>query len=130
MNVLSKLSLVLGVAITFLAPNASQAFDPPRRDWSHRDRIDYRHHHDGLRITTVGYRSPAAYAGLERGDVIIEVDGRDVDRPEELHRALHRTGSRGVLTVLDNRSGRIREVRVNPDRGHIGVNVVPVRFHR
>lgn len=116
------LSLALTALSVFAVPAISQAFDPPYRyGWQ----TGYRHIHQrhGLRINSVAWRSPAFYAGLERGDIILEVDGRNVRHPEQLHQALHRTGMRGVLTVRDARTGRIRDVRVYPSNGHIGVTL-------
>jgi S1-C subfamily serine protease len=99
-----------------------QAHDPP-----HRGRfpppIALRH---GLEVTRVLPGSPAALAGLERGDVIFEVDGRKVRTPDELHRALHQTGHRGVLTVRDIRTGRYLKVHIFTRGGHIGVSVTPL----
>ncbi len=123
MNTITKCTLALGVAALLSFPASSQAYDPfPRDHW-----VGHQYHH-GLQITTVSRHSPAAHAGLECGDIIFEVDGRRVDQPEELHRALHRTGYRGVLTVRDARTGRFREVRVYPQAGHIGVNVARIVF--
>lgn len=119
---LRLLSLALAALSFFAVPAISQAFDPPyRQGWQ----SGYRHIHQrhGLRINSVAWRSPAFYAGLERGDIILEVDGREVRHPEQLHQALHRTGVRGVLTVRDARTGRIRDVRVYPSNGHIGVTL-------
>ena len=118
MNTLAKLTLALGaIAISFL-PAKVQAYDPP-----HRDFIGHHHHHHGMRITSVAFRSPAHRAGLERGDVILEVDGQDVRTGEQLHRALHRTGFRGVLTVWDARHRHVHQVQVFPSGGHIGITV-------
>ena len=116
------LSLALTALSVFAVPAITQAFDPPYR---HGWQSGYRHIHQrqGLRINSVAWRSPAFYAGLERGDIILEVDGRNVRHPEQLHQALHHTGMRGVLTVRDARTGRIRDVRVYPSNGHIGVTL-------
>lgn len=124
MNAIAKLSLALGASLFLIFPASTQAFDPPHRsEWSY-----HHHHYQGLKITSIAYRSPAQRAGLERGDVILEVDGRDVVTGEALHRALHHTGFRGTLTVRDARTGRINRVQVYPDAGHIGVTVAPVAW--
>jgi S1-C subfamily serine protease len=124
---LRLLSLALASLCVLSVPVASQAFDPPYRQSWH---AGYWHIHQryGLRINSVAWRSPAFYAGLERGDIILEVDGRKVRYPEQLHQALHRTGVRGVLTVRDARTGRIRDVRVYPSNGHIGVTLSPISY--
>jgi len=124
MNRLAKFTLVLGAAVLMYLPAQIQAIEPAfDRHYSHLHRV-----RQGLRITLVSARSPAALARLECGDVIVAVDGRAMCNPDDLHRALHATGYRGVLTVRDARSGRLHQVRVYPERGHIGVNVVPVVF--
>jgi len=124
MNRLAKLTLVLGAAALMYLPTQIQAIEPAF------DRHSFHHDHvrQGLRITQVSFRSPAALARLECGDVIVAVDGRQMCKPEDLHQALHATGYRGVLTVRDARTGRFREVRVYPAHGHIGVNVVSTSF--
>lgn len=112
-------SIALSSLLAAFPSSSAFAHDPPHRHsaWGHYL------HHQGLRITSVAYRSPASRAGLERGDVILEVDGDDIYTGDQLHRALHRTGYRGVLTVRDGRSGRIHRVQVLPVGGHIGITV-------
>lgn len=120
MNAITKLTLALGAAALLAFPASTQAIDPPyRTHWVEPQRF----HSEGVRITSVAYRSPAARAGLERNDIILEVDGRDVCNGDELHRALHATGFRGLLTVRDARTGRIQRVQVFPDHGHIGITL-------
>lgn len=124
MNRFAKFSLVLGAAVLMYLPTQIQAIEPAfDRNYSHHNYV-----RQGLRITLVTARSPAAMARLECGDVIVAVDGRAMCNPDDLHRALHATGYRGLLTVRDARTGHIHQVRIYPDRGHIGVNVVPVAF--
>lgn len=123
MNKIVKLALALGALAIFTVPSSIQAYEPPDRDFIGHH---HHHHHQGLRITSVAVRSPASRAGLERGDVILEVDGQDIQTGDQLHRALHRTGYRGMLTVRDARSGRIHRVQVFPADGHIGVTVAKV----
>ncbi|HQR05365.1 MAG TPA: PDZ domain-containing protein [Gemmatales bacterium] len=124
MNRFAKFTLVLGAAVLMYLPTQIQAIEPAfNRNYSHHNYV-----RQGLRITLVTARSPAAMARLECGDVIVAVDGRAMCNPDDLHRALHATGYRGMLTVRDARTGHIHHVRVYPDRGHIGVNVVPVAY--
>lgn len=121
MTTLAKLTLVLSVSILPLVPATSQAHDSFRWDPPGR----YHHFRHGVRITSVAFRSPAAFAGLECGDVILEVDGRDIHNYEQLHTSLHRTGYRTALTVRDAHTGRVRVVQVFPHHGHIGITVTP-----
>ncbi|MFT3879821.1 MAG: hypothetical protein QM703_09195 [Gemmatales bacterium] len=80
----------------------------------------------GSRWYPQGRRLPLAR--LECGDVIVAVDGKQMCNPDDLHRALHATGHRGILSVRDARTGRFHDVRVYPRHGHIGVNVTPIVF--
>lgn len=121
MTTLAKLILALGVSILPLVPATTQAHDSFRWDPPGR----YHHFRHGVRITSVAYRSPASFAGLDRGDIILEVDGRDIHNYEQLHNSLHLTGYRGELTVRDRRTGRVRIVQVFPQHGHIGITVSP-----
>lgn len=125
MNAITKLTLALGTAALLAFPASSQAFDPPfRTEWNQPQHF----HREGLRVISVGFHSPAARAGLERGDVILQVDGKIVRNFDQLHNALHRTGFRGTLTVRDARTGRVNLIRVFPVNGHIGITVIPAAF--
>ena len=122
MNRLVSLTLALVTTSWIALPTNTQAHEPPVYG------LPAYHQHHGLRISSVSYFSPAARAGLERGDAILEVDGRKVRTPEDLHQLLHATGQRGMLTVRDARTGRVRDVRVFPIHGHIGVSVSPILY--
>src|SRR5690242_15067963 len=78
-----KYTLVVGATlftIMGLATVPAQAIDPPQIRPIARPVIYPR----GLEVTRVAPGSPAALAGLERGDVIIAVDRQGVRSPEEL----------------------------------------------
>ncbi|MFO0815865.1 MAG: PDZ domain-containing protein [Gemmatales bacterium] len=123
MNRLAKYLLVFGLVASPALAVSATAHEPWRDGFQHRN-----HPREGLRVTSVVRFSPAARAGLDRGDIILEVDGRDVNHPEELHRLLHRTGQRAVLKVWDDETRRVRIVHVFPRDGHIGVTLQAVRF--
>ena len=59
----------------------------------------------GVVVATVEERSPAAAAGIERGDVLTQVDGRDVRSEEEFEQRVqdHAQGER--VTVTRRRDG-------------------------
>ena len=59
----------------------------------------------GLLVTNVDASGPAAEAGIQRDDVIMEVNRQPVHNATELSAALRRTGNRPAL-VLVNRDGR------------------------
>jgi len=68
----------------------------------------------GVLIADVTPNSPAAAAGLERGDVIIEAAGKHVTSPEALVALVHkmRVGTPLLLLVERNRRTRYATVRV------------------
>jgi S1-C subfamily serine protease len=57
--------------------------------------------------------SPAAQSGIRQGDLITEVNGRNVDSMRDFYRALNERGDRGdELTVI--RQDRTLERRITP----------------
>ena len=74
--------------------------------------------HSGVRkgvvVATVEPRSPAATAGLVRGDVIVKIDGREVASTDEFEGRIadHQSGDDLRLTVSGDEDGAIREVTV------------------
>lgn len=66
----------------------------------------------GVRVTRVLPQSPAAQAGIEPGDTILEVDGRRVGTPQQLIAAIesNQAGETAELAVLSG--GRERSVPV------------------
>jgi serine protease Do len=67
----------------------------------------------GLVVKNVDQTGPAADAGVERGDVIVQVNQQPVRSQAELQAALGRTGSRPVL-LLVNRRGTTIFLTVRP----------------
>ena len=68
----------------------------------------------GVVVLTVEPKSPAAAAGLVRGDVIMKIDGREVATADEFEGRIadHQTGDDLHLTVSSDEDGSIREVTV------------------
>jgi S1-C subfamily serine protease len=66
-----------------------------------------------LKVTRVEPGTLAAAAGLEPGDIIVAANGAPVVGPEELVRAVRRSGPQLELTVRDSRTGRNTPVHVN-----------------
>jgi serine protease Do len=68
----------------------------------------------GVIIATVEPRSPAAIAGLVRGDVILKIDGHEVASTDEFEGRIsaHPPGDELALTVSGDEDGRIRDVTV------------------
>ena len=64
----------------------------------------------GLLVRGVEDDSPGARAGLERGDLIVELDGKPLERIDDLYAALDATGGAielGVLRGTDRRDVRV-----------------------
>ncbi|KUJ80873.1 serine protease [Ruegeria marisrubri] len=61
----------------------------------------------GVVVTSIDPDSPAAKAGLRRGDVIVQFGGRPVDDPAELKEALDSEASDPVLVLIDRGGNRI-----------------------
>jgi serine protease Do len=68
----------------------------------------------GVLVETVMDRSPASRAGLEVLDIILEIDGDPVQKPNEIQNAvaLKSPGERVTLTILRNRRERNIEVEL------------------
>jgi serine protease Do len=70
----------------------------------------------GLVITDVSPDSRAADAGLQEGDVIVEVNRQAVQSADELRAAVRKTTNRPVLLLVE-RDGRTLFVTVRPNNG-------------
>jgi len=90
----------LGVSIQDLTPELASQFGLPEPK--------------GVLVSDVLDASPAKRAGLERGDVIVEYDGKPVETPTQLRNAVARTpvGKKAVLKVIRDRRPRTVEITV------------------
>jgi serine protease Do len=70
----------------------------------------------GLVITDVSPDSRAADAGLQEGDIIVEVNRQAVQSVDELRAAVRKTTNRPVLLLVE-RDGRTLFVTVRPNNG-------------
>jgi Do/DeqQ family serine protease len=70
----------------------------------------------GLVITDVSPDSRAADAGLQEGDIIVEVNRQAVQSVDELRAAVRKTTNRPVLLLVE-RNGRTLFVTVRPNNG-------------
>ena len=70
----------------------------------------------GVVVAEIESDSPAASAGLERGDVIVRVDGHDVHSREEFDQRVdaHSEGERATLTLRRDGREQDHEVRLTP----------------
>ena len=62
----------------------------------------------GARITRIIDGSPADDAGLEKGDVIVEFDGRTIRGPRALSKAIERADAGERIEIRVKRDGRVR----------------------
>ncbi|HEX8499412.1 MAG TPA: PDZ domain-containing protein [Pyrinomonadaceae bacterium] len=82
----------------------------------------------GVLVSSVEADSPAEKAGLKAGDVVTEVDGKQVEGVDDLVRALG-AKEEGDVTLTVVRDRRQRSVRVTPERRRSpGVNFAPGSF--
>ncbi len=83
-------------------------------------------------ITSVVPGSPAAEAGLQRHDVVLQIDGRQVHTPEELRIEVEQRAGKSVRLLVD-RESQLLELSVTPRRpedtpqgqGAMGVSIGP-----
>ena len=79
----------------------------------------------GVLINSVEANSPAEKAGLKAGDVVTEADGKQVEDPDDLVRALG-AKQEGEVTLTVVRDRNRRTVRVTPERRQApGAGVLP-----
>jgi S1-C subfamily serine protease len=67
----------------------------------------------GFWITGVQPYSPAVYAGLRAGDVIVRVNDRLIHSEAALNQALHAAGRRARLLVRNQATGELRYTWIN-----------------
>ena len=68
-----------------------------------------------VRVTEVREGSPAAKAGIEKGDVILDADGTPASDATQLEAAVQKSGTVLTLKVLDPRTRREVPVQVHFD---------------
>ena len=73
----------------------------------------------GVAVADVLEGSPAAERGIRRGDIILQIDGADVDQPEAAVQAIRqalRKDGKAVLLLVKNQRGQ-RFVALQKARG-------------
>jgi serine protease Do len=87
------------------------AIQPLDRDLAEALGIDQGH---GVLVADVTANSPARTAGIERGDVILSVDGREVKSTGELRNiiASHQAGSKVTVSVIHDKKHQDIEVEL------------------
>ncbi|MFP4565674.1 MAG: Do family serine endopeptidase [Spirochaetaceae bacterium] len=78
-----------------------------------RERLDIGRRQSGVIVRAAVQGSPTAQSGVRQGDLITEVNGRDVESMQDFYRALNEDGERGDdLTIV--RRGETLERRITP----------------
>lgn len=67
---------------------------------------------EGALVVAIRPRGAGAAAGIELGDVIIEIEGESLNRDRALHQVLERYDAGDTVQVVFNRNGRIIEAEV------------------
>jgi serine protease Do len=97
----------LGVSIQGVDPDMAKAFGLPRGG--------------GALIGDVTPSSPAAKAGIERGDVVLELDGQTVNSPDELSVRISQMAPGSVAHLKVFRNGQAKDMEVTlgeyPEKG-------------
>jgi membrane-associated protease RseP (regulator of RpoE activity) len=97
----------IGVGITSLTKQLGEVFGVPDGK--------------GLLITEVRENSPAARAGLKAGDIIVEIDGKEISPDHSLLRTLHEKKEGDVtLTIVRDRNRQTFTVTPEAGKGQFG----------
>jgi predicted metalloprotease with PDZ domain len=75
---------------------------------------------EGVLVGDVESDSPAAEAGIRRGDVITSVDGERVSSPQDLRQAVRQAGAGHRVTIRVLRNGQPLELRTRLERASSG----------
>jgi S1-C subfamily serine protease len=68
---------------------------------------------EGMRVTSLAADTPAALAGLERGDIILKVDDQRVRSAADLLAALRGSGGFATLTLRKGQGGPLGKIEVD-----------------
>jgi len=69
---------------------------------------------NGVIVVRVLPNSPAAIAGIRRGDVITEIDGKPITKAEQLQELVENTKLGQSLKVQVRRNGQVQQLAVKP----------------
>jgi hypothetical protein len=99
-----------------LAEHSPQATDFVRFFETRRVGIETEQDKDGLRVSALDPEKPFALAGVKKGDLIDECDGKEVKTPEDLRRLLRkRAALQGAAELAVRRDGKKLTLRVPLD---------------
>lgn len=83
----------------------------------------------GVRVRSVNSNGAAELAGIQAGDVILEIDGREINHPDLLEALAQQTGSATSLLMQVRRNTTVFETTLNA-RMISDVRAVPVELYR
>ena len=83
-------------------------------------------------LASVDPNKPGSRAGLQRGDVLVALDGARLDQPGIMDR-IHKSAGKPIVMTIE-RAGQTRDVTVTPEltagEGRIGVTISPFEVKR
>ena len=88
----------LGISYENVTPEMQQQFNLPVSK--------------GIAVTNVGQGTPAEKAGIQQGDIIVKVDGTDVESDATLLSDLRQKKAGDTMTVTVNRDGKTQDLQV------------------
>lgn len=117
---------VAGAGLTYLALQARPIQAAREIFFGSSSQADYE---AGVLILHVEQGSPAADAGLRRGDIILSVDGQEIETDAELIQAIDgkSPGDEVILTVQQCESTQDVTVQLEDRNGHIYLGLQPGR---
>jgi len=83
----------------------------------------------GVRVRSVNPNGAAELAGIQAGDVILEIDGREINHPDLLEALAQQTGSAASFVMQVRRNTTVFETTLNA-RMISDVRAVPVELYR
>jgi len=92
-----------------------------------RERLDVKADR-GVVVTDVVPDTPAAKAGLRRGDVITSVNGRDVADPNQLRQVVQDAGAGKTVTIKAERGKESKEFKAELEETPGGIGFSPRNF--
>ena len=65
-----------------------------------------------VQVISVEKNGPAYTAGVEEGDVLLQLDGKDIGTIDDMHKVLHKKKAGSEITLLIIRDGKRKEVQI------------------
>jgi S1-C subfamily serine protease len=85
------------------------------REWT-SDNEGERGAGEGVEVLRVDPNTPAAHAGLKKGDIITKINGKEVATPQELRQAVRKAGAGKEITLGVLRGNQHKDLRARLER--------------